>query len=171
MAERLFVIVGAIVAVILQIVLAPYIAIGSGMPNFVVIFAVVVAVAAPHSYGCVLPFVLGLAFDLTCGGPVGAMAFSLTLFTFLLARYFEHIGNDSLFMSLAFIALGVLLVELSYGIFLLLFGFNASFFEALAYRIAPCFVYDLVVAFVLFPLVGRFVQPAGVTRTDITQLR
>ena len=165
MAGRLFVIVGAIVAVILQIVLAPYIAIGPGMPNFVVIFAVVVAVAAPHSYGCILPFAMGMAFDLTSGGPVGAMSFSLTLFTFLLARYFGHIGNDSLFMSLAFIALGVLLVELSYG------GFNASLFEALAYRIAPCFVYDLVVAFVLFPLVGRFVQPAVVTRTDITQLR
>ena len=171
MTQRLFVIAGAVVAVVLQIVVAPYIAIMSAIPNFVAVFAVVVAVASPRSYGCVLPFVMGLAYDLFSGGPVGAMAFSLTLFTYLLARYYEHVGNDSLFMALAFIALGLLVVELSYGVFLMLFGYNASLFEALAYRVAPCFLYDVVVAFILFPFVGRFVQPAGVTRTDITQLR
>ena len=170
-SERIFILAGAVVAFLLQIVLAPYIAIYSAVPNFVVAFSVVVAIARPAAYGPVLPFVLGFAFDMAGGGPVGAMAFSLTLFSYLLARYFDHVGNDSVIMSLAFIALGLLAVELSYGIFLLLFGYNANLFEALAYRVAPCFVYDAVVALVLFPIVKRFVQPGGVMRTDITQLR
>lgn len=171
MTQRVLVIAGALVAVLLQLLLAPYIAVFSAIPNFVAAYAVLVAIASPSSYGCVLPFVLGLAFDLAGGGPVGAMAFSLTLFTYLLARYVEHAGNDSLFMSLAFIALGLLLVELSYAVFLLLSGYDANLFEALAYRVAPCFIYDLVIGFALFPVVGRFVQPSGVIRADITQLR
>ena len=171
MTQRLFVIVGAVVAVLLQLLVAPYITVFSAMPNFVAVFAVIVAVANPPSYGCLLPFVLGLAYDLMGGGPVGAMAFSLTLFTYLLARYAERAGNDSLFMSLAFIALGLLLIELTYAVFLLLLGYNANPFEALAYRVAPCFVYDLVIGFVLFILIGRFFQPTGVVRADITQLR
>ena len=102
---------------------------------------------------------------------MGAMAFSLTLFSYLLARFAEHAGNDSLFMTLAFLALGLLLVELSYGVFLLLAGYNANLFEALAYRVVPCFLYDLVVGIVLYLVLGRFMQPTGVVSTDITQLR
>ena len=169
--EHIFIVAGALVALLLQLVVAPYIAVFSAVPNFLVAFAVLLAVVKPASFGSLLPFLLGLAFDLVGGGPVGAMAFSLTLFTYLLARYSVHVGNDSLFMTLAFIALGVLAVDLCYGIFLLLSGYNANLFEVLAYRIAPCFVYDLIIALLFYPLVRRFVQPTAVTRTDITQLR
>ena len=130
-----------------------------------------VAVARPDTYGSVLPFVLGLLFDLIGGGPVGAMAFSLTLFTYLVARYSAHVGNDSTVMSIVYMVLALLLVELSYGAILLLFGYNANLFEALAYRVVPCFVYDMVIACLLYPLARRFVQPSGVVRADITQLR
>ena len=169
--ERIFIVVGAVVALLLQLLVAPYIIVLSAMPNFTIAFTVAVAIARPRQYGPVLPFVLGLAYDLISGGPVGAMAFSLTLFTYLIARYFDSVGNDSLVMSLAFIVLGVLLVELSYGIFLLLFGFSANLFEALVYRMAPCFIYDSVLAVVCFFIARRFVQPTGATRADITQLR
>lgn len=169
--ERIFVVAGAVVAVLLQLLVAPYIAISFAIPNFIVAFTMAIAIVRPHSFGCVLPFVLGLSFDLMGGGPVGAMAFSLTLFSYVLARYFGSVGNDSVVMAIAFMALGLLLVELSYGVFLLMFGYNANMFDALAYRIAPCFMYDLVIALVLYPIAKRFIQPAGVTRTDITQLR
>lgn len=169
--ERIFIVAGAFVSVLLQLLVAPYIAISFAVPNFILAFTMVVAIVRPHSFGCVLPFVLGLAFDLMGGGPVGAMTFSLTLFSYVLARYFESSGNDSVVMSIVFVALGILLVELSYGIFLLLFGYNANLFDALAYRIAPCFLYDMVIALVLYPVARRFIQPTGVTRTDITQLR
>lgn len=171
MADRAFIVVGALLALLLQLFVAPYIAVFSGIPNFVVVFTVLIAVLRPHSFSCLLPFALGLAFDFAGGAPVGAMAFCLTLFTYLLALYCEHAANDSVFMSLAFVALGLLVVELSYVIFLLLFGYNANLFDALAYRMAPCFLYDLVVAFILYPLLRRFVQPPAATRTDITQLR
>lgn len=169
--ERIFVIVGALVALLLQVVVAPYIAIASIVPNFVVAYVCAIAIARAHSFGAVLPFLMGLLFDLVGGGPLGAMAFSLTLFTCVISRVFAGASNDTLFVAIAFLALGILLVELSYGIFLLLFGYNASIVEAIAYRIAPCFAYDFVIALIVFVASRRFVQPAAVPRTDITQLR
>lgn len=169
--ERIMVVVGAVVAVVLQLLIAPHIAIASAVPNFVVAYAVAIAVVRAHSSGCVLPFVLGLVFDLIGGGPVGAMAFSLTLLTFLLSRFVERVGNDSLFMQFAFIALGVLLVDLTYTVFLLLFGYGANLLEALAYRTVPCALYDLVLSLLLCLLARRLFQPAAAVRGDITQLR
>lgn len=170
-AERVFIVVGAIVAVLLQVLIAPHIAIASAVPNFIVAFTIAVAVVRARSFGCVLPFVLGLAFDLMGGGPVGLMAFSLTLLSYLLSRFVDHVGNDSLFMALAFAAIGVLLVDLLYGVLLLLFGYNASFLDALVYRMAPCIVYDIVLTLLLCPLARRFLQPAVVVRGELTQLR
>ena len=169
--DRIAVLVGAALAVLLQIALAPYIAIGPAMPNFIVVFTILVAVSRPHAYGAVLPFVLGLLFDLFSGGPVGAMAFVLTAFSFLIARLYSSLENDTLFMPLAMMALGLLLVELAYGLFLMMFGYSAGLFEALAYRVAPCFAYDLVIAVILYLFTSRFLRQSGTAHHNITQLR
>lgn len=169
--DRIALVVGAVLAVFLQMALAPYIAIASAMPNFIVVFAVVVAVSRPQTYGAVLPFVLGLVYDLVTGGPVGVMAFSLTAFSWLAARLFSVFDNDTLFMPLIMMALGLFLVELSYGMFLMLFGYNAGVFEAIAYRVVPCFIYDLVVGIVVYLLISRFFRDSGSASHGVIQLR
>ena len=169
--DRIAVVVGAILAVFLQVALAPYIAVFSAMPNIIAVFAMLVAVSRPHSYGALLPFLLGLVYDLMTGGPVGGMAFCLTAFSCLASRLFQAMDNDTLFMPLAMMGLGLFLVELSYGIFLLMFGYNAGFFQALAFRVFPCFVYDLVIGVVLYLLAGRFFRQSVSLHHDITSLR
>ncbi len=169
--DRIAVIVGAVLAVFLQVTLAPNIAILSAVPNIIVVYVLVVAVSRPQAFGAVLPFVMGLLYDLMCGGPVGAMAFSLTAFSYLVARLFSSLENDTLFMPLVMLALGAILIETSYGLFLLLFGYNAGFFEALAYRIVPCFVYDLVLAVLLFLVATRFFRPSSTAHHDVMRFR
>ena len=169
--DRIAVIVGAVLAVFLQIALAPYIAVFSAMPNFIAIFVLLVAVARPHSFGAALPFVLGLVYDFATGGPIGAMAFSLTAFSYVIARLYSSLENDTLFMPLVMLALGTFLVELSYGTFCMLFGYNAGLAEALVYRVVPCFVYDLVIAVILYLFTSRFLRQSGAVHHDITQLR
>ena len=141
--ERIVTIVGAVLAVLLQIILAPHIGLFGVVPNIIVAYTLV----------------------------VGAMAFSLMLFSVVAARVFDTMNNDTLFMPLFVLGIGVLLVELSYGMFLLLFGYPAGLFEAIAYRVFPCFVYDLVIGLLLYPLAKRFLMPTGVPRTELTQLR
>ena len=169
--DRIAVIVGAVLAVFLQIALAPYIVILSAMPNFIAVFAVIVAVSRPHSFGAALPFVLGLVYDLATGGPVGAMAFSLTLFSYLTARLFSTFENDTLFMPIAMLAMGLFLVEVSYGGVLTLFGYSAGFLEALAYRAIPCFIYDIVLGVILFLFTTRFFRPSTTIHHDVAQFR
>ena len=169
--DRIAIVVGALLALLLQVALAPYIAVFSAMPNFVVVFTLIVAMSRPHSFGALLPFVMGLLYDLTCGGPVGAMALSLTAFSYLVARLLASLENDTLFMPLAMMLLGLFLVEFSYGAFLLLFGFQASLGDALLYRILPCFAYDAVIAIILYLFTSRFFRQSGSIHSDIMQLR
>ena len=164
--------VAGVVAFLLQLILAPYICIGPAMPNFVVVFVFLCAVTRSQSFGCVVPFALGLLYDFLSGNPVGAMAFSLTLFSYVGARIYSAMENDTLFMPLAVMAVGVLLTEALYGVFLLAMGYNAGFFEAFVLRALPCAIYDCVVAFLLYPLAVRLFTPTGPTSPIVaSQLR
>ena len=169
--ERIFTVVGAVLAVLLQVVLAPYIGLFGVVPNVIVAYVMVAAVVRSQAFGSVMPFVLGLLFDLFTGGPVGAMALSLMVVSVIAARLFDAIDNDTLFMPLLVLGVGILLVELSYAALLLLFGYPAGLFEAVAYRVFPCFVYDLIIGLLLYPLARRLLAPSGVVRSELTQLR
>lgn len=148
--------VGAVVAVLLQLVLAPNIAVFGALPNFVLAYVLVMAVVRPDRTGPVLAFVLGLVFDLLGTGPVGAMAFLLTLASLLASRAFFSLDNDTLFIPVFILVVSFLVVELFYGAFLVGTG-SASVLEAFAYRAVPCALYDCAAALVTYPLVSRFV--------------
>lgn len=154
--QKATLIIGSIVAVLLQIFLAPHIAIGYGIPNFPVVLCIVVAIMNPRYYNCLLPFAMGLAFDVVSGGPLGAMAFSLTAFSEAAAWFYERMNNDTLFIAIINLALGLLLIEICYGVFLLLFGYGSNPIEAFAFRVLPCFLYDLVLAVILYLIINRF---------------
>ena len=91
--ENVAALIGAVVAVLLQIMVAPAIALFSAIPNFIVAFCVVRAVAAPYQAGSLIPLALGLVFDLVGGGPVGGMAFVLVLVTFFASRLFAALNS------------------------------------------------------------------------------
>lgn len=171
MNERIIVIIGAVAAVLLQIVVAPHIVILSGMPNVIAVFVLLMSVVRPAQASPVMAFALGLVYDFFCGGPVGSMAFCLTAFSTALSAFLVRSGNDSAFMAILALAVGLLLVEFSYGLFLLMFGFRAGLLDAIAYRVVPCFVYDLVLGAALYPLAMRFLQTSDSSPIGITQLR
>lgn len=149
--------VGALVVVLLQIVVAPNIALFAAVPNFILSYVLVVAVTSGASCGLVMPFVLGLLFDLVGGGPVGACAFLLVLATFLLSRAAALTDNGTLFMPLVLLLGSTLLVQVLYGVLLAMCGAVASPIEAFFYRSLPCALYDGVIGLVMYPLVMRFV--------------
>ena len=163
--------VGAVIAVLLQLAVSPYIGLFGAVPNFLIAYVMAVTVVRPQSRNVVMPFLLGIVFDFASGGTIGAMAFCLTAISALVSRLFSRVDNDSKFMAFALMALGVLLTEFLYGAFLLVGGYSASVLEALVFRVAPCFLYDFVLAAAMYPLVTRFAKPAGAVRAELTQLR
>lgn len=170
--ENIAVAVGGAVAVLLQIIVAPNIAVFSAMPNFVLAYVLAVSIARPNASSLVLAFVLGLLYGLIGTGPVGAMAFLLVLASYLFSRAFSVLDNDTLFMPLVILVVSAFAIEALYAAFLIGLGTDVGFVDAFVYRALPCALYDSVAALVLYPLVTRFVvQPAKAVPMDPTQLR
>ena len=167
--EKLVVIVGAVVAVLLQIVVAPAIAIGNAMPNIIMMYALTVSIVRPMEAGPIFPFVLGLVYDLLGSGPVGSMSFLLVLVAFLMARAFQVLDNDAPFMPVLAMVLSALALEVLYGAFMLGVGVEASILDALVYRALPCALYDAVMGAVLYVVVSRLM--AGGSRAKYGQQR
>ena len=149
------VVIGAIVAVLLQIVVAPNIALFSAQPNFLLAYVLVVAIVRPVDAGPVLPFALGLVYDLTGSGPVGGMAFLFVLVSFIASRAFSVLDNDTLFMPLTIFIVSALAAEMLYGVLLMALGLSASPLDAFLYRALPCALYDCVVGLILYPIMAR----------------
>ena len=164
-------IIGGAVAVLLQIALAPSIALAAAVPNFIVVFCVVRAVACPDHAGLLLPFSLGLVFDLVGGGPVGAMALVLVLVTFLASRAYLVLNNDTLFMPAAILLASTMLVEVLYGIIVVACGAGVSFGEAFLYRVLPCMLYDCVIGLLFYPIAIRVLVRRPLGQPGTPQLR
>jgi len=170
--EHVIAIVGALLAVVLQVLVAPHMAVGAVVPNLVVVFTLQVAVVRSRTFGCLMPFIMGLCYDLLSGGALGSMAFSLTLFSVAAAWLFSAVDNDTLFMPIIVMVAGIFLVEFSYGVFMLILGYNAGLVEAFAYRIGPVFLYDSIIALITYPLARRLLPiSTQQVRADVTTLR
>lgn len=162
--ENIVVAVGAVVAVVLQVAVAPNIALFSAQPNVLLAYVLVVAIVRPHDAGPVLPFVLGLVYDLLGTGPVGGMAFLFVLASFLASRAFAVLDNDTVFMPLTILVAATFVVEMLYGALLMALGLGVNPLDAFLYRALPCSLYDCVVGLVLYPLFARLLAAGAPER-------
>ncbi|WP_302964653.1 rod shape-determining protein MreD [uncultured Adlercreutzia sp.] len=167
--ETVAAVIGGIIAVLLQIIVAPAIALFAAVPNFIVAFCLVRAVATPHHAGALLPFACGLIFDLVGGGPVGAMAFVLVLVTFLASRLYAALDNDTLFMPVAILLASTVLAEVLYGFVVVACGAGVSLGDAFLYRTLPCMLYDCVIGLLMYPIAMNVMigKPLGQPGTPI----
>jgi len=147
--EGVVIAVGAVVALLLQIVVAPNIALFSAQPNFLLAYVLVVAIARPLDAGPVLPFALGLVCDLLGSGPVGGYAFLFVIVSFIASRAFSVLDNDTLFMPVTIFVVATFAAEMLYGA--LLIGL-------------PCTLYDCVVGLVLYPIIARLLASGAQDR-------
>lgn len=146
-------IAGGLVAVLLQVALAPFISLGQFTPSFIAAWCIACTMADPADPPYFSAFVLGLMFDAIGGGPVGAMAFCLLVVTFAASRVFMVLSNDTVFMTVALIFAASLVVEVLYGAVLCAVQPALSLGEALLYRSLPLSLYNFVVAVVVYPVV------------------
>ncbi len=154
---KIAVVIGAIIACLLQVVVAPNIAIAQALPNFMLAYVVVVSITMANTCGFVMPFVLGLIFDLIGGGPIGAMALLLVLVAFGLSRVFVVLDNDTLFITVILLIVSIFLVEIIHGLLVVACGTSVDLIGALVYRSLPCALYTCVFALIMYPLVVRFI--------------
>lgn len=154
---RVIQIVGAVVAVLLQVMAAPNIQILDAAPNFILCWVIAVAVANARAVGYVMPFLLGLIYDLISTGAVGSMAFVCLAATFVASVLLRLFDNETVFIPVVIVVVVCLLSEVGYALLTLACGLDVDLLESLVSVALPCAVYDIVLAVITYLLVKRFV--------------
>lgn len=139
----------AVVAVLLQIALAPQISIAGGTVNFMLALAIVLSLTfEPHS-AVFIGFFSGLFFDLTSSAPVGLMSLLLTVTSFGVSSAAHGALGGLTRESVRFAVIAILAVNLLFGLCLFLMGVQTDLIWALFGHVIASTVLDALVA-VLF---------------------
>lgn len=158
--DQIVVFIGVIVTILLQLIVAPIFAGISAQPNFLMAFCLALAIVRPDKSYMVLPFCLGLLFDLMGEGPVGAMSFLFVLFSFFAARAFLLLDNNTVVMPVTVLIVCAFLIELLYAALMLTLGVDGGLVDAFLYRALPCALFDSIAGIIFYPLLSRFLSPS-----------
>jgi rod shape-determining protein MreD len=164
--DRIIIGLGALVAFLLQIIIAPNIALFSATPNFILVYVLAVVLIRFDESLYVLAFVLGLLLDLLGTGPVGVTPFLLVALAFLVSRAYILLNNDTFFIPLAILVIAIALAEIGYAVALLALGALTGVIDALAYLVLPGILYNGVIGIVAYPLLARLIFGTSATSGD-----
>ena len=139
----------AIVCAVLQLALAPNIGIADGRASFAVVFTACIAFLVGGRRGVIGGFCAGLFFDLTTTGPIGLMAFELTVMAYLLGSAGRNRLAEDMTGSVQEFAIAAFVVSFAYNLAMLMVGQASSFVDVLFLRTLPTVVLDCI-AFVPF---------------------
>lgn len=133
------------VCAVAEAALGPNVAIAGGHINFMLIFSGCVALSFGGTYAVLCSFAAGLLFDLMTSGPVGAMAFLLTLSSFFLgAEDRDRMADDTKGACRLFF-ISAAATELAYQLCLVLTSQQGSFIDVVFLRWLPSTALDCVV--------------------------
>ncbi len=152
-SNNLMVAIGGLAAVLLQVLVAPNIAIFHAIPNVLVVYTLLIAMLVPGQH-FVLAFVLGMLSDLLGYGPVGAMPLLLIVASALASRVHMAFDNGTVFIPLVVLAVSIILVEVLYA-FIAVGAAGVDPMDAFIYRALPCTLYNCVLGLALYPFMWR----------------
>jgi rod shape-determining protein MreD len=145
-------------AAVLQAALAPYLAIGQVVPNFLLLVVVTIALVEGPGPGAAVGFSAGLIFDLLGSGPVGPMLLVLTLTGYLTGLVHENMFAEGWLLPLTVLSIATLSAEVAYGLILLLLGSGGPFWSTFLTKMLPAAIYNTALALLIFPWLARFLR-------------
>jgi rod shape-determining protein MreD len=145
----------AVAAFILQALLAPLISIFGVNPDFLIIDVVCIATVADRRTATANGFVCGLLGDMLGTGPVGSMALSLCVVSYVLSLLSSRTRLTGL-PSWAFnVVASALVTYVLVAVILSAFGYVGSFWMSIPTFILPSAAYTSVLGMLAYPLLGR----------------
>jgi rod shape-determining protein MreD len=146
------------VATLLQAGLAPYLAIGGVVPNFMLLVVVTLALVEGPGAGAAVGFTAGLIFELLGTGPVGPMILVLTLTGYFAGLMHEQLFAEGWLLPLTVLAIASLGAEVAYGLILNLLGAGGPFLVTFATKMLPGALYNIALALMIYPWLARFLR-------------
>lgn len=146
------------VATLLQIGVAPYMAIGGVTPNFLLLVVVTLALVTGPTEGAAAGFAAGLIFDLLGTGPVGPAALVLCITGYLAGLLHEQMFAEGWLLPLTVLGVAALGAEVAYALVLSVLGAGGPFVVTLFTKILPAAVYNTALALLIYPWLARFLR-------------
>ncbi|MDP2181457.1 MAG: rod shape-determining protein MreD [Actinomycetota bacterium] len=151
-------IVAILGAALLQVAIAPYIAIGGIVPNLLLLVVVTLALVEGPRSGASAGFAAGLAFDLLGSGPIGPMALVLAIVGHVTGSLQANMFAEGWLLPTTVVFFGGLVAEVSYGLVLMLLGSGAPFWAMLGHVMLPGAVYNGALALLIYPWLARLLR-------------
>ena len=164
-------ILGALLAVVLQIVLAPNIAIMGTMPHFIIAYAVAISLVLPRNQVYVLVFVLGMIGDLLGYGPVGALPFILLIAALAIDFAQKTFGNGTLFVSCIIVIAFTIVVHFLHAAFMVAMTSTYSAADAFLLIAIPEALYDCVIAVLCYLAMRRLLSLGETAMASVGPLK
>lgn len=147
-----------LVATILQAGLAPYLAIGGVVPDFLLLVVVTLALVEGPGAGASAGFAAGLMFDLLGTGPLGPAILVLTVTGYLAGMMHEAMFAEGWLLPLTVLAIAAISAELAYGLVMDLLNAGGPFMATFTHKMLPGALYNVALALLVYPWLARFLR-------------
>lgn len=127
----------ALICLLIQIAIAPNIALGNGRANMALVFSGLVSLMVGGKLAVICGFLAGFVFDLSTTGPIGLMSFLLTVGSFVLGIEVRNRLADDFRGSMTTFTIYAAIVSLLYHAAMFLVGDAASLIDVVFYRTLP----------------------------------
>ncbi|MBU6363828.1 MAG: rod shape-determining protein MreD [Acidobacteria bacterium] len=146
----------AVVAVLLQITLMPYLTVAYGSPDICIALVVIVAVFRGPFVGAILGFACGLAVELTTPvGTLGVLALLYLAAGYWCGRFVDRPEAESLGLPVALAVAACAFVQVGYAVFQLLLGTEFVVSAVAVQVVVPTILLTGLLSFPLMLVVRR----------------
>ena len=142
----------ACICLVLQVAVAPNIALGNGRANMALVFAGIASLLVGGRLGVLCGFLAGFVFDLSTTGPIGLMSFLLTIASFVAGIEARNRIADDFVGSIRLFSWMTLGVSFLYHVAMLLVGDATSLLDVVFLRTLPTVILTIL-AFMPFAYV------------------
>lgn len=147
-----------LVAIVLQVALAPQIAVLGVVPNFVFLVVVTLALLEGPVAGCVAGFFGGLLFDLLGASVVGPYALVFCVAGYVAGLIHANMFAEGWLLPVSVVFIASVGAEITYGVIMSVLDIGLPFWSALVRIMLPGAVYTTVLAVLLYPLMTRVLR-------------
>ena len=147
-----------VVAVLLQIGLAPHLAVFGVVPNVIFLVVVTIALVQGPVAGGVSGLVGGLLFDLLGNAAVGPYALVLTIVGYTAGMLSANMFAEGWLLPVTVVAIASLSAEILHGIVLAVLGSSIPFWTSLLTVMLPAALYHTALAVLSYPLLARVLR-------------
>jgi len=145
-------------AVVLQVAVAPHLAIGGVVPNLLLLVVLTFALIEGRNAGAVGGFTAGLLFDLLGTGPVGVAALVFAVTGYLAGSLSENMFAEGWLLPATVVFVAGFVAEFSYAVVLVLLDAGVPLGETFVNIVLPAALYNGALALLFYPLVARFLR-------------